>query len=89
MSRIIFAPAIQRHVASPEREVSAATVGAALETVFREQPELRGYILDDQGHLRRHLAVFVDGLVVRDRVHLSDPIGASSQIYVVQALSGG
>ncbi|RXZ42174.1 MoaD/ThiS family protein [Crenobacter cavernae] len=89
MSRIVFAPAIQRYIASPEREVSEATVGAALEAVFCIQPELRGYLLDDQGQLRRHLAVFVDGRAIRDRQHLSDGIGASSQIYVVQALTGG
>jgi sulfur carrier protein ThiS len=89
MTHIVFAPAIQRHVASPEREVTASTVGAALEAVFHQQPELRGYILDDQSGLRRHLAIFVDGQAIRDRRHLSDPVDASSQIYVVQALSGG
>jgi sulfur carrier protein ThiS len=89
MTRLVFAAAIQRHVPSPEREVSAATVCAALEFAFNEQPELRGYILDDQGRLRRHVAVFVDGSAIRDRRRLSDRVGECSQIYVVQALSGG
>lgn len=89
MPRLVFASAIQRHIPSPEREVSAATVCAALELAFREQPELRGYILDDQGQLRRHLAVFVDGSAIRDRRRMSDHVGVSSQIFVVQALSGG
>lgn len=89
MPRIVFAPAIQRHIACPERDVSAATVGAALEAVFGAQPELRGYILDDQGQLRRHMAIFVDGHAIRDRQRLSDGIGQDSRLYVVQALSGG
>lgn len=89
MPRIVCAPAIQRHVPSPQREVTAATVGAALEAAFREQPELRGYILDDQGRLRRHVAVFVDGCMIRDRRGLSDPVAPRSEIYVAQALSGG
>lgn len=89
MPHIAFAPAIQRHIASPERDVSGATVGAALEAVFGIQPELRGYILDDQGLLRRHMAIFVDGRAIRDRQRLSDQIGQDSHIYVVQALSGG
>lgn len=89
MSHVVFAPAIQRYIACPERDVSATTVGAALEAVFCTQPELRGYILDDQGQLRRHMAVFVDGIGIRDRRQLSDPVSANSQIYVVQALSGG
>lgn len=89
MPRIVFAPAIQRHVASPAHDVDATTVGAALEFAFAALPALRGYILDDQGELRRHLAIFVDGVAIDDRRRLSDPVGASSEIYVVQALSGG
>jgi sulfur carrier protein ThiS len=89
MSHIVFAPAIQRHVPTPERDVPATTVGAALDAVFRAQPELRGYVLDDQGQLRRHLAVFVDGVAIRDRRRLSDAVDDNSRIYVVQALSGG
>lgn len=89
MPRVVFAPAIQRHIACPEQDVSAATVGVALEAVFGAQPELRGYILDDQGQLRRHMAIFVDGRAIRDRQHLSDQVDSDSKIYVVQALSGG
>lgn len=89
MPRIVIAPAIQRHVASPVHEVDAATVGAALELAFAAVPALRGYILDDQGRLRRHLAIFVDGEALNDRRQLSDPVGSHSEIYVVQALSGG
>lgn len=89
MPRVVFAPAIQRHVASPVHEVDAATVGTALELTFAAVPALRGYILDDQGRLRRHLAIFVDGAALNDRRRLNDSVGSHSEIYVVQALSGG
>ncbi|PKO56194.1 MAG: thiamine biosynthesis protein ThiS [Betaproteobacteria bacterium HGW-Betaproteobacteria-21] len=89
MPRIVFAPAIQRHVPSPVHDVDASTVGAALGLAFAALPALRGYILDDQGRLRRHLAVFVDGIAIHDRHQLSDPVGTTSEIYVAQALSGG
>lgn len=89
MPHVTFAPAIQRHVPVPARDVRAATVAEALAEVFVERPELRGYILDDQGGLRRHVAVFVDGAMIRDRVGLGDPLQAASRVYVVQALSGG
>jgi sulfur carrier protein ThiS len=89
MAHVFFAASIQRHIAVPEREVTATSVGEALSAVFANEPRLRGYILDDQGALRRHLAVFVDGQPVRDRRRLSDPVGHESRIYVVQALSGG
>ncbi len=89
MAHIYFAASIQRHIATPECEIDAPTLGEALEAVFAAQPRLRGYILDDQGALRKHLSVFVDGRPVRDRQHLSDAIGEESQVHVIQALSGG
>lgn len=89
MPHIVFAPAIQRHLPCPVHEVTAVTVAAALAAVFDAQPALRGYVLDDQGGLRRHLAVFVDGAAIRDRRRLGDAVAPGSEIYVVQALSGG
>ena len=46
-------------------------------------------MLDEQGALRKHMAVFIDGEPVHDRTGLSDGVAAASQIYVMQALSGG
>ncbi|WP_412025607.1 MoaD/ThiS family protein [Burkholderia cepacia] len=89
MAHLFFAASIQRHVATPERDIDARTLGEAFETVFGEQPRLRGYIVDDQGALRKHLSVFIDGHPIRDRQHLSDALGDTSRIYVVQALTGG
>jgi len=89
MARIVFAPAIQRHIEFPPREVVGVSVADVLAAVLAEQPALRGYLLDDQGRLRHHLSVFVDGVAVRDRGRLSDPVGEHSEIYVVQALTGG
>ena len=60
-----------------------------LDAVFAIQPTLRGYVLDDQGALRRHVAVYVNGAAVRDRTRLSDPLGSDDEVYVFQALSGG
>ncbi|XQU69123.1 MoaD/ThiS family protein [Cupriavidus sp. H18C1] len=76
---------------SPRRTVICPppSVRAALDAVFAEQPELRGYILDDQNQLRRHVTVFIDGTMIRDRRRLSDALREDSKVYVVQALSGG
>jgi len=46
-------------------------------------------VLDDQGGLRRHVAVYVNGRLVNDRTGLTDPVGPRDEIYVFQALSGG
>jgi len=89
MPHVEFAPAIQRHQPCPPQHVEASTVGAALEAVLAQRPQLRGYILDDRGVLRRHVTIFVDGHMVRDRARLADAIDPDAEIYVVQALSGG
>lgn len=89
MPVVVFTPALQRHVACPDARVTAATVREALEIVFAERPKARGYILDDAGALRHHVVVFVDGVAIADRQRLGDAVSESSEIYVMQALSGG
>ena len=89
MARIVFTANLQRHVDCPAAEAQGATVREALDAVFRANERLRGYVLDDQQALRRHMAIVVDGRPLRDRIHLSDPISDGSAIYVLQALSGG
>jgi molybdopterin converting factor small subunit len=89
MATVRFTSALARFVTAPPAEVAGATVGEALAAVFETRPALRGYVLDDQGALRRHVAVYVGGEAVRDRVRLSDPIRPSDDIYVFQALTGG
>jgi hypothetical protein len=60
-----------------------------LDTVFEDNPMLRSYIVDDQGRLRKHVVVFVDGELIEDRDGMSDPVEPASDLMVMQALSGG
>ena len=69
--------------------VEAATLGAALDAYFSAAPQVRSYIVDDQGRLRRHVAVFIDGELLVDKKDLGRTVAATSEIYVMQALSGG
>ena len=89
MPRVVFTSNLQRHVNCPETQVAAGTVRSALAQVFAAQPQARGYVLDEQGHLRKHVVVFVDGRRVRERESLSNPVGEASEVYVMQALTGG
>ena len=86
---VIFTRNLQRHVVCPPTAASGRTVGEVLEAVFSANPRARGYVLDDQGMLRKHMVVFVDGRMIEDRQKLSDPVGPAGEIYVMQALSGG
>jgi sulfur-carrier protein len=89
MVRVSFTQNIQRHVPCPPSGVTGATVREVLESVFRENERARNYVLDDQGALRRHMIVFVNGAAVRDRLTLADPVPNDAEVHVMQALSGG
>lgn len=89
MVRVLFPQVLERHVPCPPVTVAATTVRAALEAAFREQPQVRDYLLDERGRLRQHIAVFVDGAPLRDREGMSDPVHDAAEIHVLQALSGG
>ena len=89
MATVRFTQNIQRHVECPSREVPGSTLRAVLDDYFRENERARGYVLDEQGRIRQHMVVFIDGEQVRDRDHLSDAVGPHSTIDVIQALSGG
>lgn len=89
MPTVSFTPALRRFLDATPAEVEAGTVGEALGAVFATRPQLRGYVLDDQGAVRRHVAVYVNGAALRDRQTLSDPVGPRDEIYVFQALTGG
>ena len=89
MPMVSFTRALERFLPAPTAAVEGATVAAALAAVFASRPALRGYVLDDQGALRRHVAIYVNGRLVNDRIGLTDPVGPRDEIYVFQALSGG
>lgn len=85
MARVVFTSNLRRHVDAPPTQVAGETVRQVLDAVFRENPRLRGYVLDDQGRVRHHVVLFVDG----ERADLGDAVTEANEIYVLQALSGG
>jgi len=89
MATVRFTRNIQRHVECPTREASGSTLRTVLADYFRDNEKARGYVLDEQGKIRQHMVVFIDGEMARDRDDLSDVVRADSVIDVIQALSGG
>lgn len=90
MPRIAFTPQLRRLLGDlPDFDATALTLRQALEQAFESQPRLRSYVLDDQGHVRANVAIFVDGRRLQDRMRLSDALRPDSVVHVLQALSGG
>lgn len=89
MPTVEFAPALTRHVACPPQTVEAGSLRAALDAAFLAAPALRSYVLDEQGAVRKHVAVFVNAQMIASRSRLDIPLGAQDKVMVIQALTGG
>jgi hypothetical protein len=86
---LTFTPHLGRHVACPSETVPGATLREVLDAYFERHPQVRGYVLDEQRALRRHVVIFIGDKQARDRTALTDPVSAGAEVYVMQALSGG
>jgi molybdopterin converting factor small subunit len=62
------------------------TLGDALAALDARFPGLRFRIVDEQGAIRPHIKLFVDGALARQ---LSMPTAANAELMIVGALSGG
>ncbi|WP_211250705.1 MoaD/ThiS family protein [Arenimonas donghaensis] len=95
MARVVVAPALSRRLPGQgdDRELAldlpGDTVADVLGALFARHPPLRGYVLDEQGAPRRHIALFIDGDALQPKNELSRPVSPGAEIYVMQALSGG
>ena len=89
MAEVHFTSWLRQVVPDGPLQAQGATVGDALGVLFSERPHVRGYVLDDQGRLRKHVCIFADGVRLPHQAALSQAIRANSTLYVMQALSGG
>ncbi len=89
MAHVVFTKNLQRHVPCPPTNAPGTTVKEVLDHIFNEIPRLRGYVVNERGAVRKHMTIFLDGELITDRRTLSDPVKENSEIYVMQALSGG
>jgi sulfur-carrier protein len=89
MPKVQFTGHLQRFMDVPTAEADGTTLRAVLDSVFRDNARLRSYVLDEQGALRKHVTVFINGRMLGDRSGLSDAVAPTDEIYVLQALSGG
>ena len=89
MPHVEYAPALTRHVPCPAQQVDAATLREALAKSFEAAPQMRNYVLDEQGAVRKHVAVFINARMIADRTHLDLPLQSADKVMVIQALTGG
>jgi sulfur-carrier protein len=90
MARVQFTRHLQRFFPGLEAvEVEANTLAEVVAALDRRYPGLADYLIDERGALRRHVNIFIGETLLQDRERLSDAVGPESQVFVMQALSGG
>ncbi len=65
--------------------MDAEDLDSALNGLFTREPSLKAHLLDETGSIRQHVLIFVDGR----RAQLDSAVEPSSEIRILQAVSGG
>jgi molybdopterin converting factor small subunit len=68
-----------------DHAVAGATVAELLTAVEAAHPDVRGWILDERGRIRRHINVFVNGEYGSEET----AVGSEDRVDVLPAISGG
>jgi sulfur-carrier protein len=86
---VTFAASLQRHIPCAPQNLAPASLRDVLQAALLAAPDLSHYVFDDQGHIRKHVAVFINREMLRNRADLTQTLNAGDQVLVVQALTGG
>ena len=90
MAIIKFTSALKRFYPDlDDLEVEGKNVNEVLEKIDIKYSGIKNYLLDDRGVLRKHVNIFVDGELILDREKMTDAINNKSEVFIMQALSGG
>ena len=84
--KVLIPGALRSYTERGEVEASGATLAAVLAELDQRYSGIRFRMIDEQDRVRRHIRIFVNGEQVRD---LSQPLRATDEVVIVQALSGG
>ena len=89
MARIAFTSHLRAVGPRELARYPGETISEVLDAVAADYPLLKDYVIDDQGRVRRHIAIFVDGVMRPRETALALPVTEMTEVYVLQALSGG
>jgi sulfur-carrier protein len=89
MVNVEFAASLQRYKPCPAQNVQAGPLASVLHQAFAAEPGLQHYVLDDQGHIRKHVAVFINGAMHQQRQRMDVDVVDNDKVLVIQCLTGG
>lgn len=90
MAKLRFTSALKRFFPSlTEIEIEGCTVKEVLFNIEKRYPGISSYLVDDYGGLRKHINIFVQGDLIKNRETLNDSVNQNDELLIFQALSGG
>lgn len=69
--------------------VTAQTCADVLEALNRQYPGMASWLAEADGHFRQHLSVFISGRRLAPQTHTSVALEDGSEVWILQAISGG
>ncbi len=90
MAHVKFTQALRRFYPDLKPlHLEGSTIAEIVQGLEDKYPGLKDYIVDEHGQLRKHVNIFIQNSLIKDRTHLQDKITDQDEIYIMQALSGG
>ncbi|HVP66171.1 MAG TPA: MoaD/ThiS family protein [Anaeromyxobacteraceae bacterium] len=84
--KVLIPSPLRSYTGQTEVEAGGESLGALLADLDRRYPGIRFRIVDEQGAIRPHIRIFVNG---EQEFDLERPLLSSDGVQIVQALSGG
>ena len=84
--KVVIPSALRSYTERGVTDATGSTLAAVLADLDHRYPGIRFRMVDEQDRIRRHIRIFVNGGQVHD---LAQPLAATDEVIIVQALSGG
>jgi molybdopterin converting factor small subunit len=90
MAKVKFTSALKPFFPSlTDLELQGRSIRELLDQIETRYPGISGYLTDETGSLRKHVNIFLQGDLIKDRNSLSDLVKSNDEVIIFQALSGG
>lgn len=84
--KVLIPSALRSYTERSQAEARGTTLAELLLDLDRQYAGIRFRMVDEQDQIRRHIRIFVNGV---QALNLTQPLSASDEVIIVQALSGG
>jgi molybdopterin converting factor small subunit len=85
MAQVMLRAPLSELCGGRDHDIAGATVQEVLARLEQTHPPIAGWVLDEQGRIREHVNVFVNGTHGEERT----PVAADDRVHVLPAITGG